>query len=127
MCGATGWRGPICADTPDTLTGSSQNQIVKLVTSEPILTIPDSLFAYPCTLLHLPPDLEIWRGHSLLTTLSRENQFPVDTRLVARCKDRTDAVEGSQVMTCMDGEWDNPLPWCVKTSDRLDFDGETAV
>ena len=98
-----------------------------LVVSDLIVNIPDSLFTFPCTLLHLPPDLEIWQGHSLLTTLSGENQFPVDTRLVARCKDRTDAVEGSQVMTCMDGVWDNSLPWCIKTSDRLDFDGENAV
>ena len=92
-----------------------------------ILFVADSLFTYSCPLLYLPPGLDIWQGHSPLAPLSGGRQYPVDTQLVARCKDRTDAMEGSHVVTCVDGEWDHPLPWCSKTSDKLDFDGENAV
>jgi hypothetical protein len=79
------------------------------------------------TLLYLPNRLEIRQDHSLLTPLTSERQFPPDTQLVARCKDQTDAMEGSHVVSCKDGECDHPLPWCSKTSDRLDFDGTNAV
>ena len=94
--------------------------------SYPSLFVADSIFTYSCPLLYLPPGLDIWQGHSLQTPLSQGRNYPVDTQLVARCKDRTDAMEGSHVMTCVDWEWDHPLPWCSKTSDKLDFDGENA-
>ena len=50
-------------------------------------------------------------------------EYAADTQLVAQCKDTTDAMEGSPVMTCVDGAWDQPMPWCSKTSDRQHFDG----
>ena len=127
VCRLHGWRGPICADDLDTLTGWCCCRVHPYCVLFIYLFVPDSLFTYSCSLLYLPPYLDIWQGHSLLPPLSREMQFPVNTGLVARCKESTDAMEGSHVVTCVDGEWDHPLPWCTKTSDKLDFDGENAL
>ena len=124
VCRNAGWRGPICADSIDTLTGHLHTTCT---VQELLLSFPDSLFNFPCTLLYLPPDLDVWHGHSLLSDISRERQYPVGTELLTRCKDHTDAIEGSNVITCVDGEWDHQMPWCSKTSGRINFDGEDAV
>ena len=87
----------------------------------------DSLFDFPCSLLYLPPNLDIWHGHSLLSEISRERQYPAGTELLTRCKDHTDALEGSTVISCVDGEWDHQMPWCTKTAGRDNFDGEEKV
>ena len=104
VCRSRGWRGPICADDLDTLKGWCSCIVYHYFVLILSLLVTDSLFTYSCPLLYLPPGLDIWQGHSLLTPLSQGRQYPVDTQLVARCSDRTDAMQGSHVITCKDGE-----------------------
>merc|ERR1719474_2380178 len=63
VCRNGTWRGPICAEDKD--------------------LIKDSLFNFPCSLLYVPHNLEVYHHHTIIKV---GKQFPSGTVLRSRCK-----------------------------------------
>ena len=76
-----------------------------------------------CLLNYQPPETVVSHQHEQLD-LRHTEEFPHGAELKFRCEQLgAEFLDGNSTLTCVDGEWDSVIPFCLPTSTRRRFSG----
>lgn len=100
VCDKGEWRGPYCGQTRERL--------------------GERVFRHGCHLQAPVSGLQLREGHRLVPP-GQTAEYGHGALLLARCTSPSQALQGSNKMTCRDGSWSSGLPQCSDTSTREGF------